>query len=484
VNQAPVTGESIPVAKDVGSPVYAGTVNGDGALVIRITRLAEDNTISRIIRMVEEAQGSKAPTQRFVDRFAKIYTPAVVGLALLIAVAPPLLGWGDFGTWFYRALVLLVISCPCALVISTPVTIVSAIAAAARIGVLVKGGVHLEELGQVRTIAFDKTGTLTRGMPEVVSGYCSEHGSDCDDKETCPVYQGLLASAAAVEAQSQHPLAKAVVAQAERIGAYSPALVAQDVQAVPGQGVTGTVNGHRIAIGNHQFVHDAEGSAPSTEFCKVAEAAAEGGRTTMVIADLCCNKRGLISVADEVRPGAARVIADLRAAGIRRTVMLTGDNESTARAIAERVGIDDVRAGLKPDDKVAAIRELMAEGRVAMLGDGVNDAPAMAQSSVGIAMGAVGTDAALETADIALMADDLGKLVPTIKLGRRTLGTIQQNIVISLVIKVAFLALALSGVATLWMAVFADVGTSMLVILNGMRLLRFGREDTGNPVSA
>lgn len=476
VNQAPVTGESVPVEKDMGDQVYAGTVNGEGSLIVRVTHLAEDSTIARIIHMVEQAQASKAPSQRFVDRFAKIYTPAVIGVAVVVAALPPLLGLGTWSTWIYRALVLLVISCPCALVISTPVSIVSAIASAARIGVLVKGGSYLEELGQVQVVAFDKTGTLTVGRPKVVQGRCDQH-PDGDDPLQCVDYRELLAHAAAVEQHSQHPLARAVVEEAQRVGVHQPNLVAEGVQTAPGQGIRGAVNGRQIAVGKHAYIHATEPTLRSDDFCDRVEETTEEQMTTMVVADLSSGRRGILSVADQVRPQAAQVIRDLKAAGIEKTVMLTGDRTPIAQAIAQEVGIDQVYADLSPQDKLTRLRELLATHKVAMIGDGVNDAPALAQATVGIAMGAIGTDSALETADVALMADDLSKLVPTIRLGRRTLRTIRQNTVIALLIKALFLALAVAGVATLWMAVFADVGTSMIVILNAMRLLRFG-DDT------
>jgi len=472
VNQAPVTGESVPVEKKDGDEVYAGTINGEGSLVVRVTRLAQDNTIARIIRLVEEAQASKAPSQRFVDQFSRVYTPLVIGGAVLVAAIPPLLGLGAFGEWFYRALVLLVISCPCALVISTPVSIVSAIASAARMGVLVKGGAYLEELGAVKMVAFDKTGTLTRGEPVVVGGYCDLHSKEMTAEE-CVSCRELLAQAAALEQYSGHPLARAVVAEAERLGVGDLRAPAQDVRSEPGRGVRGVVEGHEIAVGSHAFVHATGQDLPKGAFCEVVEDAARNGQTTMVVTDLCCQRRGLLSVADELRPSAPQVIADLKRAGITRMVMLTGDNPATAKVIARQAGIDEVRSGLSPSDKVEAIRELLAsESRVAMVGDGVNDAPALAQASVGIAMGAVGTDVALETADVALMADDLTRLVPVIRLSRRTLGTIKQNIILSLLIKAIFLVLAVAGLATLWMAIFADVGTSIIVIANGMRLLK------------
>ena len=472
VNQAPVTGESIPVEKMTGSEVYAGTVNGDRALVVRVTRLAKDNTIARIIRMVVEAQASKAPSQRFVDRFSRIYTPLVIIGAVLVAIIPPLLGLGAFPSWFYRALVLLVIACPCALVISTPVSIVSAITSAARMGVLVKGGMYLEQLGAIKVVAFDKTGTLTQGQPMVIATQCERHDADTAP-EKCAECRELFTQAAAVEQYSQHPLARAVVAQAESYGLDVAGTPAQDVRAEPGRGISGVVNGHKVTVGSHAYVHENHKERASPEFCRLVDAAAAEGRTAIVVEDECCGRRGFISVADALRPSAPRVVADLKRAGIVQTVMLTGDNQATAEAIARQAGVDQVRAGLTPEGKVEAIKELLAaHGRVAMVGDGVNDAPALAQATVGIAMGAIGSDAALETADVALMADDLTKLVPTIRLSRRTLGTIKQNIAISLFIKALFLALAVAGVATLWMAVFADVGTSLIVIANGMRLLR------------
>lgn len=472
VNQAPVTGESVPVEKGVGAEVYAGTINGEGSLRVRVTRLAADNTIARIIRMVEEAQASKAPSQRFVDRFARVYTPIVIAVAILVALIPPLLLGGVWSEWLYRALVLLVISCPCALVISTPVSIVSAIAAAARMGVLVKGGAHLEALGGVDVVAFDKTGTLTRGQPVVVGGHCELHDKSVTTQE-CAQCQDLLTEAAAVEQFSRHPLARAVVAHAQERGINPAEAKVEDVRSEPGRGMTATVNGHQVAVGSHAFAHEQHAGAVDPAFCRMVDEAAAAGQTTMVVEDRCCNLRGFFAMADALRPAAPQVIADLKQIGIRQTVMLSGDNQATAEAVGKQAGVDLVRAELSPADKVQAVRDLLREhGGVAMVGDGVNDAPALSQATVGIAMGAMGTEAALETADVALMADDLTRLVPAIRLSRRTLATIKQNIAISLAIKLVFLVLAILGVATLWMAVFADVGTSMIVILNGMRLLR------------
>ena len=480
INQAPITGESVPVDRMPGQDVYAGTVNGQGVLTVRVTRLAADTTIARIIKMVEEAQAQKAPSQRFVDRFARIYTPLVIVVAAGVALLPPLVGWlsgaGAFGTlfgeWFYRALVLLVIACPCALVISTPVSIVSAIASAARAGVLIKGGAHLEALGSLNVIAFDKTGTLTSGKPQVVDVRCLDHpaGLEWTRCETC---RQLLADAAAVERQSEHPLARAVVAEAEAQGLAPVLAVAEEVQAVTGRGVRGKVNGHSITLGTHTYIHESYPELAEGFFCDAVHAAQASGQTVMVVRDDCCGVRGYVAVADTLRPGVRTIMSALGQVGIEHTVMLTGDNHATARAIATEAGVDDIQADLLPEQKVAAIEALLARyGAVAMVGDGVNDAPALARASVGIAMGAAGTDTALETSDVALMADDLGKLPFAVRLSQRSRRIIRQNVALSLGIKAVFLALALVGVATLWMAVFADVGASLIVTLNGMRLLR------------
>lgn len=470
VNQAPVTGESVPVEKRPGDEVFAGTVNGEGALEIEVTRLAEDSTISRIIHLVEEAQAQKAPSQRWVDRFARYYTPAVVGLAILIAAVPPLLFGQPFlepptggHGWLYRALALLIIACPCALVISTPVSIVSAISNAARRGVLVKGGAYLEAAGGLQVIAFDKTGTLTRGEP-TVTDVIPLDGRSADE---------VLALAASVESRSEHPLAQAVVAAAEERGlSFTPA---RDFQALTGRGASGVLNGTQVYVGNLTLFADKGVQVPARLRDRV-ERLEEEGKTTMALATTDGSGWtfwGLIGVADTVRPDAREAVAALKRLGIRRTVMLTGDNERTARAVAAQAGVDEVRANLLPEEKVAAVEDLLAEyGQVAMVGDGVNDAPALARATVGIAMGGAGTDQALETADIVLMADDLSKLPFAIRLSRRALSVIRQNIGFSLLVKAAFMALALPGLATLWMAVFADVGASLLVILNGMRLLR------------
>jgi Cd2+/Zn2+-exporting ATPase len=470
VNQAPITGESVPVEKEPGAEVFAGTVNGNGALTIEVTRLAADNTLARIIEMVEEAQAQKAPSQRFVDRFARYYTPIVVFGAFLVAVIPPLAGFGAFGQWFYRALVLLVIACPCALVISTPVTVVSGIARAARAGVLIKGGAYMEQVGALRTVAFDKTGTLTEGRPVVVANRCDNVTPE-PAPSACTNCRDLIAKAAAVEARSEHPLGQAIIERAREMGlqdAYAPA---EDVEATTGRGVRGRVEGHEITIGSHEFVHNGE---HRDAFCQQVELAEREGWTTIVIADECCDQWGYVTIADAPRESAPRVIEALKGVGIEHTVMLTGDNEGTARKIAAQVGVDEFKARLLPGDKVDAVEELLARyQRVGMVGDGINDAPALARATVGIVMGAAGSDAALETADVALMADDLTKLPFLIGLSRRTLSIIRQNVAFALLVKALFLGLAVAGVATLWMAVFADMGASLLVIFNGMRVLGY-----------
>jgi Cd2+/Zn2+-exporting ATPase len=471
INEAPVTGESLPVEKGIDDEVFAGTVNGPGALTIEVTRVAADNTLARLIQMVEDAQAQRAPSQRFVDRFAHVYTPIVVGLAALITVVPPLLGWGGFSEWLYRGLVLLIISCPCALVISTPVTVVSAIARAARSGVLIKGGAYLEQMGAIRVMAFDKTGTLTQGEPEVVDCYCAERLQGSPEPG-CVNCQDLIAKAASVESRSEHPLARSIVRYAQALGVDGRFPPGQTVSATAGMGIEGRVDGHHVSVGSHAFLH--RNGEPANHLCDAVQRAENAGHTILVIEDQCCDQRGYLAVSDQLRPAVSRVMADLRQAGIQHTVMLTGDNERTAERIASQAGVDEVRARLLPEDKVRAVAELEEEhGHLAMVGDGVNDAPAMARASVGIAMGAAGTDAALETADIALMADDLSRLPFSIRLSRKALRTIQINIALSLAVKGLFMALALAGSATLWMAVFADMGMSLLVTLNGLRMLGY-----------
>lgn len=473
VNQAPITGESVPVDKEPGAEVFAGTLNGEGALEVRSTKPASDTTLARIIHSVEEAQASRAPSQTFVDRFARVYTPAVVISAVALALVPPLLGLGTWGEWFYRALVLLVVACPCALVISTPVTIVSALAGAAQRGILIKGGLHLENAGRARVIALDKTGTLTEGQPAVVD-VTALNGTDPGE---------VLALAAAAEARSEHPLARAILRHAEAEGIELRA--AFDTSAITGKGLRARVGEETVYVGNERLF--AELGALNADAQEILARYQSEGRTAVLIGSAPSNDgsaegrptvRGAIAIADRVRPQAAGALLDLHRAGIRRVVMLTGDNEGTARAVVESlggpgVGVDEYRAGLLPEDKVSAVKELQrAHGPVLFVGDGVNDAPALATSDVGVAMGSAGTDVALETADIALMADDLSKLSATIRIARKAQGIIRANIAFSLLTKAVFVVLAVFGYATLWMAVFADMGASLLVVLNGLRALR------------
>ncbi|MEA3334469.1 MAG: heavy metal translocating P-type ATPase [Chloroflexota bacterium] len=476
VNQSPITGESLPVDKSPGDQVFAGTVNGNGTLTIEVTHLAEDNTLSRLIHLVEEAQSSKAPAQRWVDRFARIYTPAVMGIAVLVAIVPPLLfGQPFFDTatttgWLYRSLTLLVIACPCALVLSIPVSIVAAITAAARHGVLIKGGANLEAMSGVRAIAFDKTGTLTVGQPALTTIHCAASGNG-HSSTNCSSCDDLLALAAAVERRSEHPLARAVVeaARHRQLDRQYPA--AGQVEALLGMGVQGQIDGQMIGISSHRHVHDL-GLCEANPLCRQVRDAELRGQTALLVHDTNA-VRGFLAVADQVRPEAAEAIAALKEVGIQHTIMLTGDSDAAAMAIAGQVGIDDVRASLLPEDKVNAIADILDHiGPVAMVGDGVNDAPALARATVGIAMGSAGTDQAIETADIALMGDDLARLPYLVRLSRQTRNIIIQNVALSLAIKAVFVVLALLGYATLWMAVFADVGASLIVILNSMRLLR------------
>lgn len=471
VNQAPITGESVPVEKIAGSDVFAGTINGEGALEVTVSTLAEDNTISRIIRMVEEAQERKAPAERFVDQFAKYYTPAVVVLAVLVAVVPPLAFggpfWGEQG-WFYRALELLVVACPCALVISTPVAIIAAISNAARNGVLIKGGAYLEALSTVRAFAFDKTGTLTEGKPTVIQ----IKSIDCTSPATgtCANCDDLLALANAVEKRSEHPLARAIVTAAEVGSANNRYSTAEAVTAIPGKGVVGRVDGRDVLIGSHNYFDLA---MPHDRIvCDEINTAASKGQTPMLVG---ADGRyvGYITVADTVRQSSRDAIAELNRSGIRATVMLTGDNAATAKTIAQQVGVTDVRADLLPEHKVDAVKSLLSTYQsVAMVGDGVNDAPALATATLGIAMGA-GTAQAMETADIALMGNDLSKLPFALKLSRAAMRTIGINITFAVGIKLAFLLLVLLGLGTMWVAVLADVGAALVVTLFGMRLLRW-----------
>lgn len=457
VNQAPITGESLPVDKTAGDPVFAGTINEAGSLDITVTAAAGNTTLARIIHAVEEAQGAKAPTQRFVDRFARIYTPVVFAMALGVAIVPPLLAGGGWRDWIYKALVLLVIACPCALVISTPVTIVSGLVAAARKGILVKGGVYLEEGRKLAWLALDKTGTLTHGKP-VQTDF--EPIGSVDHAASRQI-------AASLAARSDHPVSRsiALAAEKESIGF----LQVDQFEAIPGRGVRGVVDGRAYSLGNHRLMEELGLCNPVLE--QRFDALERDGKTVVALND-GQQVTALFAVADTVKETSKAAIDGLHALGIR-TAMLTGDNPHTAKAIALKVGIDEARGNQLPEDKLKAIVDLSADGSVVgMVGDGINDAPALARANIGFAMGALGTDTAIETADVALMDDDLRKIPAFVRLSKATHAILVQNIALSLGIKAVFLTLAVIGMGTMWMAVFADVGASLLVVANGLRLLR------------
>jgi Cd2+/Zn2+-exporting ATPase len=490
VNQAPITGESRLIEKEPGAPVFAGSINGESSLEVTVTHLAADNTIARMIRLVEEAQERRAPVQRFVDQFARYYTPAVVVLALLVAAVPPLVFgqpfWNpapdQFG-WLYRALALLVVACPCALVISTPVSLVSAMSAAARSGVLIKGGAYLEALSRVRAVAFDKTGTLTAGRPTVVAvraAACPEpalaavgHCDACDE---------VLALAGAVERRSEHPLAHAIVTASAQRGLDARLPAAEGVTALVGRGVTGSIGGRTVLVGSHRHFEGVIAHDPA--HC-VAAAQDAGAGHTPVMVSVEGGYLGTITLADTVRASSREAVAQLKAMGLRAVVMLTGDQQATAERIGADIGVSDVRAELLPEHKVGAVEALQREyGPIAMVGDGINDTPALATASVGIAIGGAhgGTNQAMETADVTLMSDDLRQLPFAIGLSRAAMRTVGVNVALSIGIKLVFLALVLAGMGTMWMAVLADVGTSLLVTLNGMRLLGYRPATQAVPV--
>lgn len=460
VNQSPITGESVPVSKSTDEEVFAGTINGDGALEIRTTKVAGETTLANIIRMVGEAQSRRAPSEQWVDKFARYYTPLVMLLAALVLIVPPLAFGAAWQVWFYNALVLLVIACPCALVISTPVSIVAALAAAARQGVLVKGGIFIEVPASISAFAFDKTGTLTIGRPSVVE-VVPLNGHSAEE---------LMLRAAAMEQHSDHPLAEAIVRHAAKQGIKpSPA---ESFQILPGKGASALFDGRPFWLGSHRYLEERGQETP--EVHAQIEQMSSAGRTVVVIGNdehVC----GFITLADEVRPKCREILERLRGQGIQHLIMLTGDNEATAREIARRTGIDEFRAELLPEDKVAAIEALVAKyGTVAMVGDGVNDAPALGRATMGIAMGAAGSDAALETADVALMSDDLEQIPWLVTHSRRAMAIIRQNIWFSLGIKALFVVLTLVGWSSLWAAIAADMGASLIVVFNGLRLLRAG----------
>ena len=459
VNQAPITGESLPVEKGEGDEVFAGTINGHGALTVAVTRRRNDSTLARIVHLVESAQAKRAPLQQFIDRFAAWYTPAVVVLALLVAAVPMVVPGESFDTWVYRALVLLVVSCPCALVISTPVSIVSALAGAARQGVLVKGGIHLERLATVRVVAFDKTGTVTTG--NLTLDAVRPLGDHSENE--------VIGAAASLESQSEHPIAAAILAEARtrQVSIEMPS----DVRALPGLGVEGQIGDAPVVCGTPRLFAS-RGTLTADAAAAAQELASRG--MSPVIVWRSGRAIGVLGVTDRPKADAARVVADLRAEGVSRVAMLTGDHDAAARATGSQVGVDDVRSAQLPQDKVSAVEELRhAHGAIAMVGDGVNDAPALAAADVGIVMGAMGSDAALETADIALMTDELPKVPYTIRLSRATLANIRANVALSIGLKAAFVILAVAGVATLWMAVLADTGASALVVANAVRLRKY-----------
>ncbi|MCU1717374.1 heavy metal translocating P-type ATPase [Pseudomonas sp. 5P_3.1_Bac2] len=457
VDQAPITGESLPVEKAPGDALFAGTINQAGAMEYQVKALAGDSTLARIIHAVEEAQGSRAPTQRFVDQFARIYTPVVFVLALLVALLPPLLLGGAWFDWVYRALVLLVVACPCALVISTPVTIVSGLAAAARKGILIKGGVYLENGRHITALALDKTGTITHGKPVQTDSLSLL-------AEAQPEHALWAASLAA---RSDHPVSKALAVHAEQAG--QKLLAVDDFSALLGRGTQGSINGTQLYLGNHRLVEELGICSPDLE--SQLQALEQQGKSVVV---LCDSSRPLMlfAVADTVRQSSREAIAELQQLGVRST-MLTGDNRHTAAAIASQVGVDEARGDLLPADKLAWVSAQQEQGQVvAMVGDGINDAPALAKAQIGFAMGAAGTDTAIETADVALMDDDLRKIPVFIRLSRQTARVLKQNIVLALGIKALFLLLTMIGDTSMWMAVFADMGVSLLVVFNGLRLLR------------
>ena len=463
IGQAPITGESALVPKEPGDEVYAGTINGEGTLIVRATKAASDTVLSKIIRMVGDAHSRRAEVEQWVTRFARVYTPIVMALAVAVAILPPLLLGGPWAAWFYNALVLLVIACPCALVISTPVSIVAALASSARSGVLIKGGAYVEAPSRLTALAMDKTGTLTLGASEVAGLHPLGGTSERE----------LLVAAAALEARSSHPLARA-----ERCGV--PTMAAEDTRTVPGRGLEGVRDGVALWLGSDRFAAEKGlGDAIPHE----ARERIKGAGGTLVAVGAGGRLMGLIELRDRIRPDAQAVVARLHALGVGTVVMLTGDNERTARAVAAEVGIDEVRAELLPEDKVAAVEELVARHDVvAMIGDGVNDAPAMARAHFAIAMGAVGSDAAIETADIALMTDDIARVPWLVAHSRRTMAVIRQNIAIALATKALFVGLTAFGLATMWGAIAADVGVSLLVVANALRLLQ-ARGDGAAPPS-
>lgn len=460
ISEAAITGESIPVAKGVQDEVFAGTFNEDGLLEVEVTKRVEDTTISKIIHLVEEAQAERAPSQAFVDKFAKYYTPLIIIIAFLVATVPPLFLGMDWNTWIYQGLAVLVVGCPCALVISTPIAIVTAIGNAARNGVLIKGGVFLEEVGRIKAIAFDKTGTLTRGAPEVTDVQTIQHSEE-----------ELLQILATLEGGSTHPLASAILQKAKEMGVADTSHTMENFESVAGKGIMASIEGIVYKAGSpNWFLNEKH---PEVEMLGERIHQLQNAGKTVIVVGTPDKIIGILGIRDEIRESSASTVKDLKEMGIRHLYMLTGDNDRTAEAIGHEVDIDQVKSGLLPEDKLRYIKELREKhGSMMMVGDGINDAPALAASSVGVAMGGAGTDTALETADVALMGDDLKKLPFTIRLSRKALAIIKQNIAFSLGLKVLALLLVIPGWLTLWIAIFADMGATLLVTLNSLRLLK------------
>ncbi|TFI86463.1 heavy metal translocating P-type ATPase [Carnobacterium divergens] len=465
VNQAAITGESIPVEKNIDDSVFAGTLNEEGLLEVAVTKRVEDTTISKIIHLVEEAQGERAPAQAFVDTFAKYYTPAIIVIAALIATVPPLLFGGNWETWVYQGLSVLVVGCPCALVVSTPVAIVTSIGNAAKNGVLVKGGVYLEEIGGLKAIAFDKTGTLTKGVPVVTDYIELTEATNIQQNKNYTIM-------AALEQLSQHPLASAIIKYGETREMDLTSINVNDFTSITGKGIRGTVDGNTYYVGSPVLFKELLTSQFTDSIHRQVSDLQLKGKTAMLFGTNQ-NLISIVAVADEVRSSSQHVIKRLHELGIEKTIMLTGDNQATAQAIGQQVGVSEIEGELMPQDKLDYIKQLKINfGKVAMVGDGINDAPALAAATVGIAMGGAGTDTAIETADVALMGDDLQKLPFTVKLSRKTLQIIKQNITFSLVIKLIALLLVIPGWLTLWIAIMADMGATLLVTLNGLRLMK------------
>ncbi|MBX9622019.1 MAG: cadmium-translocating P-type ATPase [Alphaproteobacteria bacterium] len=464
VNQAPITGESIPVEKNKGDTVFAGSINERGSFEFKVTNQKNETLLAKIIRAVQQAQGERAPTQRFVDQFAKYYTPTMVIIAILIAFLPTFIWQAPFYPWFYKALVLLVIACPCALVISTPVTVVSGLAAAAKHGILIKGGTYLEQGSHLKAIAFDKTGTLTHGKPKVTDLISVTKTSNYD----------VLQLAASLEANSEHPIANAIIQHWKNLNSSSDLLTTHEYETFPGRGLVGIIDGQRYFLGNHRFAE--ENNVCNTQVESILHQLEQQGKTTIVLGTQH-EVLAIFAVADTLRVTSIQAIQSLHQLGIK-IAMITGDNPTTAQAIAEKLSIDDIQANLLPEDKLTAIDTLLKKyNKVGMVGDGINDAPALAKATIGFAMGHSGTDVALETADVALMEDNLNKLPFFIHLSRRVWHKLVQNITLSIGIKIVFFALALWGLASLWMAILADMGASLIVVLNGLRLLNFSKPE-------